>query len=228
MDINCKRCHEPIPASDVNLGTNIAKCKKCDAVFDFRDQIQTYSRIVRREVPTPETMTLQSTMDGLEIIRKWFSPKVYGLLVFCILWDGFMVVWFFIALTQKQWAMAAFGTIHGAVGVGLTYLLVCSFINRTHIQINFRELKIFHEPLPWPGKKVIPIGEVKQGFTKEKIHRGKNSTRYTYDVWYLDQADEEHKLLSGLDRLEHALYVEQEIEKTLGIKDTPVSGEVNR
>jgi hypothetical protein len=28
--------------------------------------------------------------------------------------------------------------------------------------------------------------------------------------------------------LEHALYVEQEIEKTLGIKDTPVSGEVNR
>ncbi len=228
MDIHCKRCREPIPASEVNLDTNMAKCLKCNAVFDFRSQIDNSAPIARREVQAPKNIALQSTMDGLEIVRKWFSPKVYALLVFCIFWDGFMVVWFGIAISQQQWAMAAFGTIHGAVGVGLTYLLICSFINQTHIQISFRDLRIFHKPLPWPGRKLIPLGSIQQIFTQEKVHRGKNGTRYTYEVRYQDTEDKDHKLVSGLESADHALYIEQEIEKTLGIEDTPVSGELDR
>jgi hypothetical protein len=228
MDIHCKRCSEPIQAPEVNLDTSIAKCLVCNAVFDIRDQINGSSPKSRTLVDIPKNMKIQSTMDGLEIIRKWFSKKIIALLVFCLFWDGFMVVWFGIALKEGQWAMAAFGTIHALVGLGLSYYLVCGFVNRTHIEISFRNISIQHQPMPWPGNKVIPIGDVKQVFTKRKVHRNKNGSSYTYGVHFLDHTDQEKKLFPGLESAEQALYIEQEIEKTLGIKDAAVEGELSR
>ena len=210
------------------MDTNLAKCSSCDSVFDFLEQMEGHSKSVRPEVEPPKNIQLQPTLDGLEIVRSWFTPKVYALLVFCVFWDGFMVVWFGIAITQQQWLMAAFGTIHGAVGAGLTYLLICSFMNRTHIRMSLSSLTISHKPLPWSGGKVIPVGEVKQVFTKEKIHRGKNGTSYTYGVWFQDQTSIEHKLVTGLNKPDQALYIEQEIEKTLGIIDAEIRGELHR
>ncbi|MCZ6672642.1 MAG: hypothetical protein O7C75_06850 [Verrucomicrobia bacterium] len=228
MDVTCKRCQKPIPASDINLDSNIAKCANCNAVFDFRDQLSVGQAIARGTVESPKGIELQSTMDGLEIVRRWYSPKVLALLVFCIFWDGFMVVWFSIAIAQQQWAMALFGTIHGAIGVGITYLVVCGFVNRTYIRISFNDISIRHQPLPWPGKKRVPVGDIKQVFCKSKGHHNKNSTSYTYEVHYLDSADKENKLLPGLEKPEQALYIEQEIEKTLGIVDVAVGGELPR
>lgn len=197
----------------MNWGTHLAKCASCNSVFDFREQVEGYSKSVRPEVDPPKNIELQSTQGGLEIVRKWSTLKFYALLVFCIFWDGFMV---------------AFGTIHAAVGVGLTYLLICGFLNQTYIRISSSSLTISHKPLPWPGGKVIEVGEIKQVFTKGKIHRGKNDTSYTYDVLFQDQNSAEHKLVTGMDKPDQALYIEQEIEKTLGIRDTEVRGELSR
>ncbi len=104
----------------------------------------------------------------------------------------------------------------------------CCFLNQTYIRISSSSLTIFHKSLPWPGGKVIEVGEIKQVFTKGKIHRGKNGTSYTYDVFFQDQNSAEHKLVTGMDKPEQALYIEQEIEKTLGIRDTEVRGELSR
>ena len=228
MDIHCKRCNEPIPAENVHLDNHMAKCSNCNAVFDFRDQVTRLDAHKRSTLETPKGIELQTTMDGLQIVRKWFSKKVIGLLIFCLFWDGFMVVWFGIAISQKQWAMAAFGSIHGAVGLGLSYLCLAGFVNRTYIEITFRELSIRHRPLPWLGKKRISLGDIKQLFTKEKIHRNKNSTSYTYEVHFKDLKGNETKLLSGLEKPNQALYIEQEIESTLGIEDAPIQGELPR
>ena len=228
MDIICKRCSDPIEASDINLDTNIAKCTSCNAVFDFRDQVNQKVVTSRTAIEAPKNIQLQSTINGLEIARKWFSRKIIGLLAFCVFWDGFMVVWFGIAISQQQWTMLAFGSLHALVGLGLSYYLVCGFINRTHVEIGINSISIRHEPLPWPGKKTVQVGDIKQVFTRSKLHRNKNSTSYTYQVHFLDRAGKDNKLLPGLEKPEQALYIEQEIEKTLGIKDAPVQGELAR
>ena len=228
MDIHCKRCNKPIPSENVHLDNHMAKCSNCDAVFDFRDQVTRVEAHKRSVLEAPKGIDLQTTMDGLQIVRKWFSKKTIGLLVFCLFWDGFMVVWFGIAISQKQWAMAAFGTIHGAVGVGISYLCLAGFINRTYIKISFRDLSISHKPLPWFGGKHVSLGDIKQIFTKEKIHRNKNGTSYSYEVHFQDHEGIETKLVSGLEKPDQALYIEQEIESTLGIVDAPVAGELPR
>lgn len=226
MDIHCKRCNEPIPSENVHLDNHMAKCSSCDAVFDFRDQVTRFEAHKRSVLQAPKGIELQTTMDGLEIVRKWFSGKTIGLLIFCLFWDGFMVVWFGIAISQKQWAMAAFGTIHASVGIGLTYLCVAGFINRTYIKISFKDIAISHRPLPWFGRKSISLGDIKQIFTKEKMHRNKNGTSYTYEVHFQDHEGNETKMVSRLGNPDQALYIEQEIESTMGIKDAPVSGEL--
>ena len=49
----------------------------------------------------------------------------FFLAFFCLFWDAVSwCVWFTIAFTQRQWAMAAFGTIHGAIGLGILYAVV--------------------------------------------------------------------------------------------------------
>ena len=228
MDIFCKRCHTPIKATEVNLDTSVAKCLACNAVFDFRDQLSEAVEKNRAPVDTPKGMEFRVTAEGFELVRKWFSKKVLGLLVFCIFWDGFMAVWFGIAIHEKQWMMAAFGTIHALVGLGLSYTLVCGFINHTHIQVSFRSINIAHRPLPWPGNKSVSVGEIKQLFSKRKVHRNKNGTSYTYEVRYMDHRGKENKLLTGLETANQALYIEQELEDTLRIKDKPVEGELAR
>ena len=228
MDIHCKRCNEPISSENVHLDNHMAKCSSCDAVFDFRDQVTRVEAHKRSVLEAPKGIELQTTMDGLQIVRRWFSAKTIGLLIFCMFWDGFMVAWFGIAISKEQWAMAAFGTIHALVGVGITYLCVAGFINRTHIEITFRDISIKHMPLPWFEGKTISLVDIKQIFTKEKMHRNKNSISYSYEVHFLDHQGKETKMVSGLEKPEQALYIEQEIESTLGIKDAPVSGELPR
>lgn len=227
MDIHCKRCQEPVTAENVNLNSHIAKCPSCDAVFDFRDQLTRTEAHKRSSLNAPKGIDLQTTMDGIQIVRRWFSAKAFGLLFFCLFWNGIM---FFIlrgAVTTGQFSGLGFASIHIVVGVGMAYYCLASFLNRTYIDISFRDIAIRHRPVPWWGGKKISLTDVEQVFSKEKAHRQKNGTRYTYQVLFRDHRGKDTKMVSGLEKPEQALYIEQEIESTLGIEDKPVTGELS-
>ncbi|MBH54488.1 MAG: hypothetical protein CMI18_09100 [Opitutaceae bacterium] len=119
--------------------------------------------------------------------------------------------------------LAAFGTIHGLVGIGLTYLLVYGFVNYNHIGINFQQLSIQHQPLPLLGNKTVSVSDIKQVFTKSKLHRNKKilPTKVTSCATSV-------RLFSGPEKPEQAIYIKQEIENTLRIKDAVVIGELAR
>ena len=92
MRVRCDNCSAPIPAGDVDLATRLAKCRACDAVFDFTPQIGgTPTSIVLRKprVPLPETLRVvedigddllgasyrtPAASDGrLVITRSWYT-----------------------------------------------------------------------------------------------------------------------------------------------------------
>lgn len=180
-------------------------------------------------VPIPENITLLHEMDGITLRRRWRSGAAWFLLFFCLFWDGFMVVWFSIALTQGQWAMAAFGTLHGLVGVGITYLMLAMFLNSTDIRITPSILTVRHYPLPWPGAKQFDTSDIQQLYCKERERGTRNGNRQVaYDLHLIDRTGKQHKFLSGLDTSEQALYLEQQIESVLGVEDQAVRGEIAR
>lgn len=141
MPIQCVECGRDIPAADVNLDTALAKCTGCNAVFGIMDQIPDGGTLRStaaplREVPLPPRFAVDDFGGTLRIQFRWFTPMVFIPLFFCIFWDGFLVVWYAIAFsTNGPLMMKLFPLLHVAVGVGLTWFVLATFVNRTTITV---------------------------------------------------------------------------------------------
>ena len=114
------------------------------------------------------------------------------------------------------------------MGLGLIYLTVAIFINRTDIRIGRDLLSVRHYPLPFIGQKKIPTADVEQLFCSENQIRSNNTTRTVYDVKVLLRDKSSKTLITGLDDARQARYIETEAEKFLRIDDSPVAGELPR
>lgn len=227
MQIQCRSCRAPIVAEDMNIALAVAKCRQCNSVFGFADEV-TGARRPRGPVELPVRFAVEDLGATWRIVRRWFTPVAFFLVFFCMFWDGIVLVFITTAFFSGEPMMALFTSLHAAVGLGLTYFTVCSFVNRTIIEIAGDRLRVRHTPLPWPGRRDLAAADVRQLFTTEKVHRGKNGVSYSYVVHVRTSAGGDVKLLAGLSEVEHALFVEQQIEQRLGIRDEPVAGEVAR
>lgn len=228
MQLNCPHCRRAIPAGDINVQTSIAKCSMCSAVFGFADRIPGAQAAYRKEaIEMPKRFSIEREGPDILIAFRWFSPLFIGLLLFCVFWDAFLAFWYYLAFTKGgPLMMKLFPLIHVSVGVGLTYYVIAGFVNRTLIRVGPGELSIRHVPLPWPGGKTVARAELEQLFCEEKVHRGKNGVSYTYDVSAVLRGASRVKLVTGLQSPEQALYIEQQVECFLGIKDRPAPGEM--
>jgi hypothetical protein len=227
MQLHCPYCNTEIPAADVSLERMVAKCAACSAVFGFEDQLAAAPSPRRMEQPLPKGLVVDRQGYELMITRRWLSAKFFFLVFFCLFWDGFLCVWYSIALSQRVWIMALFALGHTAVGLGLTYYTLAGFLNRTLIRVSPSQLDVSHGPLPWWGSRHLDSGGIAQVFCKERITRGKTTT-ITYEVLAATHAGVQEKLVNGLDNSDQALYLEQEIERFLNIKDAPVVGELRK
>jgi len=233
MQLNCHACAKPIPAEDVNIKMAIAKCAACNAVFSFADKLGVGARetaIAQRPVvPEPKGVTVEDLGSELLITRSWFTPAVFFLVFFCVVWDGFLIFWYSMAFTQDDvpWIMILFPTLHLAVGVGLTYFVICCFLNRTRIQVSMGQLTVRHGPLPWPGNYTLNSADIDQLYCQSKFHRGKHGGRYTYQVQAILHDGTKQKLVSGLNDPDQAIFIEQRLEDHLRIDDRRVAGEMS-
>lgn len=177
--------------------------------------------------PLPPRTTTLHDRDTYIIRRTWFTPLVFFFVFFALFWNGFMVVWMTTAIMKGIWVMAAFGSIHMFVGLGIIYYCIATFLNKTDVAINPSYLSVRHHPLPWFGAKQIRVHEIEQLYTKRHITHTKNGgTNITYRVHVITSGNRDQKLISGLADPGQALYFEKEIESILGIQDRQVIGEM--
>jgi hypothetical protein len=83
-----------------------------------------------------------------------------------------------------------------------------------------------HGPLPSPGNRRVFTSDLKQLYCTEKLHRHKNSCSTTYELQAQLRDGQKLTLLSGLDQLDQALYVEQQVEQHLRIPDQRMPEEI--
>jgi hypothetical protein len=228
--LNCPSCASPLKADDLHLAQGIATCGYCRALMTIPGARSSGEvEHARHPISMPKRVNVRQTMHGLEITRRWFTPVAFGLLLFCVFWDGFLLFWYGAAFaTNGPLAMKLFPLIHVAAGIFITYLTAATFLNSTRITVERGEVKVSHGPLPWPGNLTMRADAFDQLFCKEKINRGKNGTHVTYEIWAALREGAHQKFLSaGLER-DHAIFIEQEMERALNLKDRHVSGEMLR
>ncbi|HSU15354.1 hypothetical protein [Longimicrobium sp.] len=231
MKIICPECRVPVAAEDVNLGTGLAKCRTCNNVFRFTDvapELAAPAARARIPVEKPRSVVTSEFGGELTLEYRWFSWKYLFLAFFCLFWDGFLVVWYAIAVRSGNPVLMLFPLLHVAVGIGLTYATLAGFVNTTTVRIDAGRIRVRHHPLPWGRTVELGVVEVKQLFCQEKISRGRNGVSYTYDLVALLHDGTRRKVLGGLDYPELPLYLEQNAESWLKIRDEPVVGELAR
>jgi DNA-directed RNA polymerase subunit RPC12/RpoP len=185
--------------------------------------------VLRPEVAQPAEVRIMNDGRSAKLIQRWFSFRFIFLAFFAFAWDAFLVFWYGIALVaDAPWIMFVFPIVHLAIGACITYCALAGFINRTILEVTPETLSIRFEPLPWIGKKKLRTSDLKQLYCKQKIvhHKGGYSIRYT--LYAVTAANTEMKLLGGLENPNTAIFMEQQLERWLKIKDRLVAGELPR
>jgi hypothetical protein len=231
--LQCPACAAPFSPDDLRDVQSVLVCRHCGGMFDPQRLLgqPRLTRAARR--PMPSHLEVERRGDTLTVSWAWWSPLYILLGVFALAWDAFLVVWYSLAfqaiddLGAVVSVMFLFPLLHVAVGAGLTYLTIASFFNRTQIvAARHRELSVTHGPFPWYPQPRLPASEVSQLYVLRQEHRSENSTSVSYELRALGRNDKSLLLLRGLADPDVARWLEQEIEETLGIVDSPVAGQL--
>lgn len=183
------------------------------------------ARKVAGAVELPRGFKLDTSDNRLRISWRWWSPAHLFIMVFAAFWDTFMVIWYSIAIVGQQWQMAAVGTIHGAVGVGLAYYAITGLVNRTRVTLSANQVAVEHGPLPWPGSRALDRAEVEQLYVSRQETQNKGQVNVSFSLQVLLRGGQEVAIVSGLESADQARFLESRIEAALGIEDRAMPGE---
>ncbi len=141
------------------------------------EQTQLKTGIVAVAKPSKARAKLTKNNRYLEIYLppEGWSLKLIPIAFFTIFWDGFMVVWYVIALStfwQGGWIMAAFGLLHLGVGVFLLYCILFALFGKTRLTIDRQKITTryqmlgvhWQKPRPAPRKDILRL-ELKKATT---------------------------------------------------------------
>ncbi len=248
QSLSCRACGAALSASDLDRRLAIITCSNCGSIFDLarRKDRETPDQSLVSEAPAgraPAAMPagyVVSDNSGaggrtLTVTWRWFKVALVFLIPFAIAWDSFLVVWYSMALgiggettgapVAIDFLMVVFPLAHVAAGVGITFMAVANLVNKTRLKVTPQQLTVRHFPLPFWPSPTIPVADIEQLFITRKVSHGKNGTSVSYELRAVTRENASLKLLGGIDDLESLLWLEQEVERVLDIRDRPVAGE---
>ena len=227
--LKCPNCASPIREEDYDQEQGTIRCSYCGTLMLPPRTQRSGGFRARPPVALPAGMKLESTVRGLLIFRRWFNWSILFLIPFCIVWNSFLVG-FYTSTSggNVPWFVRLFPLAHVAVGVGLSYYTLAMLFNRTRVEVTHGSVTVSHGPLPWTGWREIAAGFIDQLYCKEIIRRNKNGVSTHYEVWVVLSDGTHSRLVAAGMEPEQALYIEQQIEGALDIKDRAMAGEYRR
>ena len=181
------------------------------------------------ELELPKRMELINHGTHIEIVRKWLNPVYILCTIFAIIWClGFSTYISYWSQTPLEvWLVDTDNQFFYLPGTVLTFLSIVGWLSRTHIAVSPAKISIRHRPIPmWRSNVDIDASNLKQLYSKEtKVYYGRRPTSY-YGVYAITNDGGNKLVLGRLESEEQALYIEQQIEKYLHIKDVSMKGEL--
>lgn len=248
--LSCITCGRLIPAEDVNLNNMVAKCRNCNAVFSFAPQnapaestdIKSMFEAMMKAANPPDSI-LQRPSDGrrlempkgviterdfgeLRFIIPWRNTRRWGFfLLFTIVWNAILLPFIVMGIASGEWRILLFASLHILVGVSFLMYTLGLMFNKTSIIVTSQGVDIKNGPIPIPfnPNRFMAVRDIEQLFVEEYVPSKTNGRPdYTYAVTALTTSAERQRLVGGFSQPGHALYLEQEMETFLNIKDKPV------
>lgn len=229
--LRCPACGSSFRLEDYDTAKGVLACSYCKSLLTVGAPLRAprVGVTTREEVPMPREIRLLNTKEGIELRRAWFQPSFALVAMFCLVWDGFLFYVFVRMIADDALGVSAlFLTGHVSVGVALTYGCLAGLFNTTIINVDRRRVRVRHRPFPWAGAAAFERDSIEQLYVKAKQRAGENGPYSSYSVWVVLRTKRARQLVRGLEDAEVALFIEQSIERALGLKDRRVPGELAR
>lgn len=217
--IACTSCHTEVPAENININDKIAKCSHCHVVFSFHEEVASFltKGKIKQEIIRPEGIDIFHFENDLDITIQ--QPLTIPETLLSIFIPLFALLFTFVFLVSGKLPI-----ILPAIFWGLSFVSFVNLANRSKYKVYLNIDKQFLS-IKWRPKKLtkdqhFPIHEIDQLYVKNL------GGLITIFMTVNSAAGQKHvKLISGLDSLSKARYLEQEIENHLGIQDRHVPEE---
>ena len=230
MDYRCPRCSSPIAAARVDAARHIATCAACGNLVDLASQVDAPAASrgapagassaaapppkQRPPVQLPAGMSMTPIAQGLVLTRRWLRGKHFVMLA--------VLMPLTVALAW-QWQSRGFEVWMGFAAFFLMswdFMLVSMFVNTTTITVREREIDVRHGPLPslFHRPQRVAVAEVEQLFAAP--------FGALFEVGVVLRDKTRLPLVRPVASEEQALFVEQQIERRLGLTDVHIAGEL--
>ncbi len=176
-------------------------------------------------LPMPENIQVEEDRNSLIITYKWSKMMGYALIGFSLFWNSIIYFGFITGIESGESFILFFMIPFILAGFFVFYYGLANIFNSTTITVGYDNVSVKIAPLFWSGSKEIFKHDIKQLYVKQHIHKGKNSTTYSYSVNLIDKSNKDIELVSSLPKSEEGRFIEAKMEKFLKIEDTRVSGE---
>jgi DNA-directed RNA polymerase subunit RPC12/RpoP len=222
MELHCAACQAALHAEDVRVDLGLAKCPRCGATRRLAPH--------RPKVARPARLREEEDDQRIVLSWRWLDLKHVSTVRLCVVWNVILVLPLTRGTLPGDWPMHLPNV---GIGLYLGYVSLAGLLNTTRVEASQRGLIIRQGPLPWPGNRTIPCHTLTQLYCQERGGRrgilpalARVFLSSSYRLLALDARGREVKLLSGIADKEQALYLEQALERQLGIEDSPVAGEL--
>lgn len=232
----CPTCSTEFEAYAVNESQEIASCRQCGKVVDLglsraaplpaaaQTALVARPRSERARVALPAGLTAFEQPGGLVV--TWTRTLLARLSAVApvALVCGVLTY----QLRKLSPPSLAAGLTAAIVLCGL-YLAAGFLLNCVRIVAERKALFVRVGPVPWPGGRRLAAGAVRQLFCEAREVPDRNgkilSASYVLSA-VVGPEGRRVELLTRLPQVEQALWLEQALEKALGIRDVAVGGEV--
>ncbi len=218
--IECPYCSSSIPAHNLNINEKIAKCGECDSLFSIDkeiDELKSSNFVAEHEIIRPEGIDIFHYKEEIDISVN--QPLNVGLQLI----TAFVFV---IAFTYSLLLLVLSSKIVLSTILLMTTIipwLFCFFFfyklsnrskHRINISINDRYMTVQWRPKNFTKDQYFDIEDI------EQLYVSKDRGYYCLNMIINGLEGQKYiKLIQYMKSLPHAKYLEQEIEKNIGIID---------
>lgn len=225
VKVACPSCHTSVSAAEININDLVAKCTSCNTVFSIKDTVADLHKasdlLYTDDIGRPEGIELNYFHDEFEISAPQSTPIVHLLLACC----APLIALISLGVYAEKGAMLAMYLAIASV-IAFVYSSIQLFKSRNHrlyVTIDNHEVKVEHRPKNFLSDQSFLTDEIEQVYVKADPILGGHGLFLTLNG---PAGQSQKRMLGGIKSLLKAKYMEQEIEKYLGIANKKVSGEL--
>lgn len=229
--LSCPSCGAAPRKQDLNPALGIAACAYCGRVFADA------SAPAPPAIDVPPALHVHRTPDSLTLRLHWDRTLALAVGIFLVFIDPFLL--FMIANSIARRGLLSIdvfvlaGSFLAFLGVP-HYLLAAFLLNRTTLHAANNRLTVRHGPLPWPGRRDLPLDQITAIFTTRTLYKptkrpGKKPIPggKTFAVRALLHDGTTQPLLTTLHQLPQALAIEHLLERHLQLRNLPIPNSIS-